>query len=365
MLFFLAAFDIFALHAWGANIRLLILFSLFSCLFLHVDRTLFLKSLLCIFVIIVFSVASPKFQLTTTTIGYIIWFAVQGIIFSAILSTTNSYDVRFIMNILRLFYCGVILSFIFAIVHGDRNHFVMDEPAYLAILVVSTYPIVHSTSARGFTLLYILALLTTYSMFGLVCAFASMLTLTLRSVSFSLTFFIRISLFFVLSSILIWVLKDLKIFRSFYLLFTEASPSALGSFLIDRGGSRADRFLSAVNLFILNSGFGVGFGNFVFLNDPISNPGISTLNPSQTGYYAPAINIFAEFLTEAGIISGLVLFGVLARLVYRYQIAVFLVPIFPAMLFESSYLRPAFWLVFVFAVVVVKSREKTAIRKTL
>ena len=154
---------------------------------------------------------------------------------------------------------------------------------------------------------------------------------------------ISASLPFFVFGFAIFLLEN-RLTRSFVNLFTELSFENVLQYLLIRGGSRVDRMFSALeygahNVLVF---FGVGPGNFVYVNNPISNPTYEQINTEQGGFSGPATNVFIEFGVEFGLVALLIL---VATILYNNRRLpwVALLPLFLCISFESSYLRPSLW----------------------
>ena len=141
------------------------------------------------------------------------------------------------------------------------------------------------------------------------------------------------------------------------------------SLLLDRGGNRLSRFLSAKDVFLLNPWFGIGLSSYedysLIHGIPNYSQGVSYLNAVGL----PVINIYLESLTTTGIVgfSGFCVFwGCFVRKALYNLWSPFSSALLVMLLvlnFESNSLRPYLWLVIglLLADIWLKKNEKNYI----
>lgn len=229
------------------------------------------------------------------------------------------------------------------VIFQDRPHLFFKEPSYLAIyLCAFIFPILAMKNWKHLLILIFLLLLT-QSFFALVA-----ITITLSIVFIQLLISLNVRKYMLMVTLalavfLIWpIISENRYLSTASRIISADGIEAVFNLLLNRGGSRFDRMLSAVDYIKKEIPlFGVGAGNFVTINN---------LNPHgyvprvQNG--GPATNIFVEFTVEAGIVtsllfSGLAIYWLMKNMTVKW---IYLAPVLLTMLFESSYVRPSFWL---------------------
>lgn len=282
-------------------------------------------------------------------------------IFYTILLIGNFYIYNFLYNYFKEFRVDALVNsvryhLIFIILllliedffSNDRLHLLFKEPSYLGIYL-SVF-VSFSIITRDISVLILCAIigLLSISVFSFVVLLCGLLIFFAHTlITKKLKLFQKIGLILlalIILSGLIYLGHSNRYTASLFRLFSNFTVAEIVQFLVERGGSRIDRMLSAFHYFWFETTWvlGSGPGTFIDLNNPIKNPTYSQVNSTQPGFSGSAINIFVEFLVEYGILAMLGL----TAIIYRSRTFIFnlaLLPIFICMFLESSYLRPAFW----------------------
>jgi hypothetical protein len=265
-------------------------------------------------------------------------------------------------------YYHLIMIIIFLVIENifftGRAHLFFKEPSYLGIYL-SCFIFYGVVRNNNFVIVFGLTIaLLSISMFSIFVVIMGILLQVWQNFSLRKILLPRniigivaaIPLSYVLGS----YLAENRYTKDFFRFLDNISLDALLNFLIYRGGSRVDRMLSAWHYFINHTSYfvGVGPGNFVLVNNPEQNSGYIQINEQQNGFSGPAINVFVEFLVEFGLLSTLCVLLFLITRGYRIRFPLFLFsPVLFCMFFESSYLRPAFWIAVAFGVILSKATD--------
>lgn len=348
VLCFLWAQQSISISIFGGNLRLgfvaLLILSLFYNPKINTDTLA-----IFVYVSILGVISSLAHYESFRTIFYTIILLGNFVIYNFLYNYLKDYKVEYLVNSVRYHLILIILLLLMeAFYSDDRLHLFFKEPSYLGIYLSIFVSFSIMTRNIGTMILCVVIGILSISVFSFVVILCGLSIFFLQLLySKDLKLYQRIFLFLLASMAilaLIYFAQSNRYTASIFRLVSNFSFSEVGLFLVERGGSRIDRMLSAFHYFRFETNWvlGSGPGSFIDLNNPVNNPTYSQINKTQSGFSGSAINIFVEFLVEYGALAipGLMF------IIYRSRLFVFNVALFPiliCMFMEGSYLRPSFW----------------------
>lgn len=321
-----------------------------------ISRNGLLNSVGIVSLVIIVLLLSP----TQRTLGYVLWFIIQFYFFLSFYfwilkeQSRSSFSRVHVGSIAKLVLVIIIIGAVTEYLsYGRRVSFWFFEPAYFSIFIFSWLALMEALGKRLSTisLVIILGLVVflTRSQFAVV---GSLIMLAFRFLYGSTL--IKISVGLAVCGALWFVASD-ALLRDILKVFDGNLLAYVG----DRGGSRLERLLHGAYFLTHHfSIFGVGWGNFIYYNTPEFIPEISVVE-GQRGFYSPTCNVFIELMIEGGIVGVFLVFVLIASIFTRLSktmLPYVLIFVLYAS-FESSYLRPSFW-VFVFAFFVSSTLDR-------
>lgn len=321
------------------------------------------KIVLVLLPILILGIVSGFSFTSLRPIFYVFLLIGNTIIFLSIIEFFNSERLRD-LDIAIYYHLTliIILLVIENILYSGRAHLFFKEPSYMGIYL-SCFIFYGVVRNNNFFIAFALTIaLLSISIYSIIVVISGILLQIWQNFSMRKILLPRniicIVAAYPLSYVLGSYLAENRYTKDLIRLLDNISLDALANFLIYRGGSRVDRMLSAWHYFINHTSHfvGVGPGNFVLVNNPEQNSGYIQINDQQNGFAGPAINIFVEFLVEFGLLATFFVLLFLLTRGYRMRFPLFFFsPVLFCMFFESSYLRPAFWIAVAFGVILSKA----------
>ncbi|WP_350304134.1 O-antigen ligase family protein [Photorhabdus viridis] len=312
---------------------------------------------------------SPMKSFFSTIMLFMNIFIVVGFIHMAILELNLNRDslIRIIIYVYRVQITFSILFVVFGIT--ERAQFFYYEPSYMGLSLVLYTSAIFCNAMSGksikLDILFALAFLCfSFSAIFLLSVFiVSLIYMTMLKPRYMLLFLL------LLGSILV----------AYIFIIDDLNTLAIRNFLngnidfeqlILRGGNRISRILSAIDVFLLHPFFGVGFNAYEEysiikgIND--YSGGIEYL----TAKGLPAINIYIELMATSGIVGLLGFFILVVYICFlsRKKKSPFFIAILSMLLmlnFESSIMRPYFWVAVALALSDYSSKIKDKYSHTM
>ena len=371
---FLSGCDVLGFNVAGANIRFLYVFSFFMLLFsfwrIYVDKKL-LRIFLFYLITVIFSLYnSLNFA---KGISSLIWMILNFLflisLFLSLVKITSITRPQLYSIVIYCYRIQLLIGLLLMVlgVH-ERIQAFYYEPSYMSISLTIYVSILLKYFFAGkklyldFTLILLFLLFSFSANFILVLSFLFFVFLLQN---FSVKIIIPLFLVFILAVMYVDFVDDLNTLAIRKIINGDFDFSLL----LDRGGNRLSRFLSAKDVFLLNPWFGIGLSSCedysLIHGIPNYSQGVSYLNAVGL----PVINIYLESLTTTGIVgfSGFCVFwGCFVRKALYNLWSPFSSALLVMLLvlnFESNSLRPYLWLVIglLLADIWLKKNEKNYI----